>query len=238
MAYESSMTQNFVGSVSLSPSRAAMIRKTYMLLSLSILAAISGAIIASTNEAILSLFTGGWVVWIVVMLLLNGIPMLAMACRHNPVIGTICLILDGFVAGVVLGPAIYIAMAISPAGLENNIVLQASLITLLIFAAVTAVIFVSGKKYSAPRGLLGGMFIAIIGAVLLSFFFPGGILGIIISAAIGIFGVLILIYATSDVIHNPAVDSPIMGALMIFAGLFNVFTAILHILLAFASSGD
>ena len=239
MAYETSMTQKFVGSVGLSPSRAAMIRKTYLLLGLSILAAVSGAIIGSTNETVLGFFfNSGWIAWIVAMVLLNVIPMIAMACRHNPVLGTLCLILDGLVAGLVLGPAIFIAMQLSAPGLAGNIVFQASIITLLIFAAVTAVIFISGKHYSAPKGLMFGMFIAITGAVCLSFFFPGGIFGIIISAAIGIFGVLILIYSTSGVIHDPSVDSPIMGALMIFAGLFSVFQAVLHLLLAFASSGD
>jgi FtsH-binding integral membrane protein len=39
------------------------------------------------------------------------------------------------------------------------------------------------------------------------------------------------VYATSEVLHNPDADSPIPGALILFAGLFNVFVAILNILL-------
>jgi len=39
------------------------------------------------------------------------------------------------------------------------------------------------------------------------------------------------VYATSDVLNNPNADSPIPGALFLFAGLFNVFVAILNILL-------
>jgi FtsH-binding integral membrane protein len=58
-----------------------------------------------------------------------------------------------------------------------------------------------------------------------------GFLGILIAAGIGIFGVFILVYATSDVLNNPDADSPIPGALTLFAGLFNVFVAVLNILL-------
>ena len=44
-------------------------------------------------------------------------------------------------------------------------------------------------------------------------------------------GVCILVYATSDVLNNPQADSPIPGALILFAGLFNVFVSILNLLL-------
>ena len=56
--------------------------------------------------------------------------------------------------------------------------------------------------------------------------------------AIGIFGVFILVNATSQVLNNPEYDQPVVGALMLFAGLFNVFVAIIHLLLAFAGRDD
>ena len=46
-------------------------------------------------------------------------------------------------------------------------------------------------------------------------------------------GILILVYATSDILHDTSMDSPIIGALMLFAGLFNVFTMVIHLLMAF-----
>ena len=60
----------------------------------------------------------------------------------------------------------------------------------------------------------------------------------IISGAIGIFGVFILVNATSQVLNDTQFNEPVAGALMLFAGLFNVFVAILHILLAFTGRDD
>jgi FtsH-binding integral membrane protein len=56
-------------------------------------------------------------------------------------------------------------------------------------------------------------------------------LGILISFGIGAFGVFVLVFSTSSVLRTPDADSPIPGALMLFAGVFNVFVAALNILL-------
>ena len=82
------------------------------------------------------------------------------------------------------------------------------------------------------------MFFAIIGVVVLNMFLEIGFLGMLISGAIGIFGVFVLVNATSQVLNNPEYHEPVAGALMLFAGLFNVFVAILHLLLAFAGRDD
>jgi len=103
--------------------------------------------------------------------------------------------------------------------------------TLIVFGAVTMFVMASGRTFSAPRGLMMGIFVSITAAVILNAFLNIGVLGILIAAGIGVFGVCILVYATSAVLHNPAADSPIPGALMLFAGLFNIFVAILNILL-------
>lgn len=52
-----------------------------------------------------------------------------------------------------------------------------------------------------------------------------------ITIGIGIFGVVSLIYATSDILHNPDYENPVQGALMLFAALFNIFVTVLRLLL-------
>ena len=52
-----------------------------------------------------------------------------------------------------------------------------------------------------------------------------------ISAAIGIFGVFSLVYGTSGVLNSPDADSPIPGALSLYASLFNIFVSALNLLL-------
>jgi FtsH-binding integral membrane protein len=63
------------------------------------------------------------------------------------------------------------------------------------------------------------------------------VLGILISFGIGAFGVFILVFSTSGVLRTADADSPIPGALMLFAGVFNVFVATLNILLRVMNGG-
>jgi hypothetical protein len=45
------------------------------------------------------------------------------------------------------------------------------------------------------------------------------------------------VFSTSSVLRTPDADSPIPGALMLFAGSFNVFVAALNILLRLVGGG-
>jgi FtsH-binding integral membrane protein len=119
-----------------------------------------------------------------------------------------------------------------------DIVPAALILTAIVFAGVTFTVMITKAQFSAPRGLMTGMFFAIIGVIVLNMFLDMTFLSMIIAGAIGIFGVFILVNATSQVLNNPEYNEPVAGALMLFAGLFNVFVAILHILLAFAGRDD
>ena len=216
---------NLFGSTELSPARAETIRKTYMLLGLSVAGALCGGYVGAQSDALVNLFTG-WLGWILAMLLLNVIPRVAIAARHNPVWGVTALLADGFVSGIVLAPILRIASYYAPGTIQI-----AMLMTVIVFGTVTLFVMSSSRTFSAPRGLMLGISISIIAAMVLNAFLNIGMVGMLIAAGIGIFGVCILVYATSDVLHNANADSPIPGALILFAGLFNVFVAILNILL-------
>jgi FtsH-binding integral membrane protein len=77
-----------------------------------------------------------------------------------------------------------------------------------------------------------GIFFSLIGAMLLNGFLHLGVLGFAIALGIGALGVFTIVYSTSTVLRSPYADSPIPGALMLFAGVFNVFVATLSILLS------
>ena len=226
------VTQGLFGTTDLDEARSAAIKKTYALLSLSVVSAIVGGFIGSKSPALIQFFST-WIGWIVAMVALNAIPHMAMACRNNPVMGTLALIGDGLVAGLVLAPVLYMASVVAP-----DIVPAALVLPAIVFAGVTAAVMITKVQFSAPRGLMIGMFFAIIGVIVLNMFLNIGPFGMLISGAIGIFGVFILVNATSQVLNNPEYDEPVVGALMLFAGLFNVFVAIIHLLLAFAGRDD
>lgn len=215
----------------LTADRSAVIKQTYLLFGLSVFSALAGGYIGATSET-LARFFSGWTGWIAAILLLNIVPRIAISVRHNPVLGVSALVADGFVSGIAISPLLWVARLVAP-----GLILSALLITAFVFVGVTAYVMTTKRSFSAPRGLMTGLFFALIGAVILNSFLNIGVLGILISFGIGAFGVFILVYSTSGVLRTADADSPIPGALMLFAGVFNVFVATLNILLRMMNGG-
>jgi FtsH-binding integral membrane protein len=232
--YDSGMStlQRLSSTTTLTAQQAAVIKQTYVLFGLSVVSAMAGGAIGASSET-LARFFSGWIGWIVAMIALNAIPYVAMSVRHNPVLGVIALFGNGFFAGIVLSPILYFASLVAPA-----MITAALAITGVVFVAITAFIFLSGRTFNAPRGMMFGMFAAIMAAVLLNSFMNIGWVGVLISAGIGIMGVISLVSSTSGVLNSPDADSPIPGALALFAGVFNIFVAVLNILLRLMGGGS
>ncbi len=228
---QTSTWDKLTGTVPLTAQSAAVIKQTYLLFSLSVFSALAGGYIGATSET-LARFFSGWLGWIVAIVLLNVVPRLAIAARHNPVLGVSALVGDGFLSGIAISPLLWVARSVAPV-----LILVALGITACVFIGVTLYVMASGRTFSAPRGLLAGIFFAAIGAMILNSFLHIGLVGILISLAIGALGVCILVFSTSNVLRSPYVDSPIPGALMLFAGVFNVFVAALNILLRVLNGG-
>lgn len=221
----SSVWDKLSTSTPLSTHGAAVIKQTYLLFGLAFSAALVGGYIGATSET-LARFFSGWIGWIAAMLLLNFVPRMAMSVRHNPQLGVPALLLDGFVSGIALSPILWVARNYAP-----DMIFAALGITAFVFIGITLYVMTTSRQFSAPRGLMAGIFFSIIGAVILNSFLHIGFLGLLISFGIGAMGVFTLVYSTSNVLRSPDADSPIPGALMLLAGVFNVFVAALNILL-------
>lgn len=209
----------------LTEAQAAAIKQTYALFGIAVAAAILGGYVGATTEVLVQFFSS-MVGWVVAMIGLNVVPRVAMAARSNPLLGTAALVFDGFFAGICLAPLLWFASKMAPV-----MILVALAITGIVFLAVTGYIFFSGRRFSAPRGLMIGLFFSLIGAMVLNSFFYIGFLGILIAAGIGAMGVIALISSTSAIFESGDADMPIPGALALFAGVFNIFVATLNILL-------
>ena len=219
------------GTTSLEGSRAEVIKQTYLLLGLSVSFAVAGGWVGATTAAIVELFSG-WGGWILAMVVINVAPRIALAARHNPILGVTTLVGDGFVCGLVLAPILSIAGSYAPGAIQGALTITGGA-----FAGITMYVMTTRKTFSAPRGLMTGVFFSLIGAVILNGFLQIGVFALLIAGVIGVFGVFILIYATSEVLNNPEADSPIPGALMLFAGLFSIFVAAINILTRLSSGG-
>jgi FtsH-binding integral membrane protein len=166
------------------------------------------------------------------MLILNLVPRVAIAARNNPVLGVTALVADGFLSGIAMAPLLWVARMADP-----QLILVALAVSACVFIGVTAYVMMSGRSFSAPRGLMAGMFLSTIAIVILNGFLHIGALGILVSLGIGALGVCTLVYSTSGVLRSPHADSPIPGALSLFAGVFNIFVATLNIVLRVLGGG-
>jgi|HubBroStandDraft_1064217.scaffolds.fasta_scaffold93806_2 modulator of FtsH protease len=228
---QASVWGKLTGTTPLTAQTAVVIKQTYLLFGLSVFMAIVGGYIGATSET-LARFFSGWLGWIVAILLLNVVPRVAIAVRHNHQLGVAALVFDGFISGIALSPLLWVARTLAP-----ELIFAALGITAFVFAGITVYVMTTRREFSAPRGLMTGIFFSLIGTIILNSFLHIGFLGILISFGIGALGVFTIVYSTSAVLRTPDADSPIPGALMLFAGVFNVFVATLNILLRVLNGG-
>jgi modulator of FtsH protease len=228
---EPSVLGNLTGTIPLTAQQAAIVKQTYILFGVAVFCALAGGYVGATSETLAQFFSGR-IGWIVAMLILNIVPRVAIAARNNPVLGVTTLVADGFLSGIAMSPLLWVARMVNP-----QLILMSLAVSGCVFIGVTAYVMMSGRAFSAPRGLMAGLFFSTIAIVLLNSFLHIGLLGILISLAIGALGVCTLVYSTSGVLRSSAGDSPIPGALSLFAGMFNVFVATLNIVLRVFGGG-
>lgn len=228
-----STSEKLFGTTSLDSRQGEMIRRTYLLLSVAVVSAMAGGWYGMQSEALIRFFTSG-VGFIAALLMLNVIPMVAhWAARAHPVVGLATLALDGLFSGLVLSPLLFIAAHVG-GGVET--IHTALAVTAGVFGSVSLYVFASGKQFSAPRGLMFGIFASIMVAVLVNtLWLQSGLLGALISAGVGLFGTFTLVFATSQILNDPDYNDPMGGALMLFGSLFNIFQAVLRLLMSFSS---
>ena len=143
--YQPSVFQKLTGATVLTASQAAVIKQTYLLLGLAVAASMAGGYIGATSETIVGFFTTT-IGWIVAVILLNVVPMIAMACRHNPALGVAALVADGFLGGLAISPLLWFAAQAAPV-----LILATLMITSAVFLAITGYVWTSKREFSAPR---------------------------------------------------------------------------------------
>jgi FtsH-binding integral membrane protein len=133
-------------------------------------------------------------------------------------------------------PLLYIAKQYSvelPLG-EVNVIAAAALITLVMFGALTAAVFVTGKDFSFLRTALivGG--IAAFG-LMLDGALMGFPLGLWFAGAMVLFACGYILYDTSNVMHHYRTDQHVAASLALFASVALLFWYVLRIVMAFAN---
>lgn len=232
MSTMSATVDNLFGTTPLEGTQAALIKKTYALLTVSLVTAVGGGYIGATSLPLVQFFASP-IGWLLAMIMINAVPRIALwASTKNPTLAMLALAADGFLSGIALAPLLWLATYLAP---DGHLIPAALGVTGAVFVSVTGYMLTTKQVFSAPRGLMTGMFFALIAAMGLNMFLGLSALATVISIGVGIFGVLMLVYATSTVLKDPEYDNPIQGALMLFAALFNIFVSALRLMMRFYS---
>jgi modulator of FtsH protease len=210
-----------------------VLRNTYWLLALSLLPVVAGAFVGSAfNFA--SLFKAAP---IMTPLLMFGAMMgmlFAVTALRNSAWGVAALFGFTFVSGVFLTPILTVA-----AGFRNGgqLVALAGGMTAAIFFAMATIATVSKRDFSfLGKFLFIGMILLIV-ASLANLFFQVPAVSLTISAIAVLIFSAYLLHDISRIV-NGGETNYVMATLGVFLSLYNIFTSLLHLLMAFTGDRD
>lgn len=210
--------------------RAAFIRKTYAHLAGAILAFIVLETLLMNSplaEPLVNLMLGGRYAWLIVLGAFMGVSWLANSWANSdtsPAMQYLGLGLYIVAETIIFLPLLLIASYYA----GGNVIMNAAIVTLGLFAALTAIVFFTRRDFSflAPVLTIGG-FVAL-GVIAAGIVF-GFTLGLLFSAIMVLFAAGAILYATSNVLHHYRPTQHVAASLSLFASVALLFWYILNI---------
>ena len=211
--------------------RATFIRRTYLHLFGAIVAFIGleavFLTVAPIRDTLLRTIGTNWWMALIGFMVVSWVARWWASSGANPVVQYAGLALYTVAEAVIFVPLLYFASAVG----GQTLIPTAGFLTLLIFAGLTATVFVTGADFSFLRGILvvGGLLA--VGAVLANVFLGFG-LGIWFSAAmVGLMSGYIL-YDTSNILHHYRTDQHVAASLALFASVATLFWYVIRLLMS------
>ncbi|MDT8925467.1 Bax inhibitor-1/YccA family protein [Pseudomonas taiwanensis] len=195
-----------------------VLRQTYMLLSMTLV--VSG--ITALLSQSLHLPGPGL---IVTLLAFYGI-MFAIHKYQNGVGGIAWTFGLAAFMGYAIGPMLNHYLAMKNGG---DLVANAMLLTAFTFCGLSAYVLKTGRDMKFLEGFLMAGFFVLMGAVILSLFFPMSGLQLAISAGFVLFSSAAILYETSQILRGGQTNY-VLATVSLFVSIFNLFTTLLSLL--------
>jgi len=203
-----------------------VLRNTYLLLSLTLLASAGSAWFAMVNNVppvgIFTLIIG-----------IFGLQFLTMALKNSP-FGLLAIFAFTSFMGYTLGPILNFYIHSFNNG--GQIVMTSLGATGMIFLGLSFYAIVSRKNYSYMGGFLTAAVFAAFALILLNFWLQLPMMMLAISSIICLISSAFILYMTSAIIHGGE-RNYIMAAITLYVSIFNLFVSLLNIL-SFFSGGS
>ncbi|AGC75237.1 hypothetical protein LX97_02388 [Nonlabens dokdonensis] len=114
---------------------------------------------------------------------------------------------------------------------DSNLLSQAGIVTISLFAALSAVVIVTKKDFSFLRSILAVGFIIALGLIIAGMIF-GFDLGLFFSGAMVVLAAGSILYQTSNLVHEYHTDQYVGAAVGLFSSLMLLFWYILQIFMS------
>jgi modulator of FtsH protease len=217
---------------SLATTQNKVLRNTYMMLGLTMIPTVIGAIIGmGMNFSIIAMHP--FMAFGAFMLVTIGMQM-AISANRNSSIGVVLLFAYTFLLGLMLGPILQHA-----ANLSNGaqLVGLAAGSTGLIFLTMAAIGATTKKDFSYMGKFLSiGIMVAFI-AIIANMFFKLPAFSIAISSIFVMISSAYIMYEVNQIVRGGETNY-VMATLSLFISIYNIFTSLLHILMSFAGGND
>jgi hypothetical protein len=173
-------------------------------------------------------FNGSWIA-LMVLFVAGGYGAQMMArSRSSPGLQYAGLMLYVLLEVVIFLPLLAIAEWKYP---DHHLPLQAGILTLTVFAGLTAAVFFSGKDFSFMGPVLWVCSFLALGLIIAAAI-GGFSLGLVFAFAMVALAAGFIIYDTSNIIHNYSTDQYVAASLNLFASVAMMFWYILRILMS------
>ncbi len=226
-------TYNYPVAEALPEERASFIRKTYAHLAGAILLFVlmeTYLVGSGAGEAIARAMLGGSFSWLIVLGAFMGVSMLAQWWANSQTskpLQYMGLLLYTVAEAIIFLPLLFYASARS-----NSVEIfgQAGIITLGLFAGLTAVVFFTRKDFSFLAPILTIGFFLALGFIVASILFGFNIGNLFAFLMVALAGGAIL-YNTSNVLHQYRADQHVAASLSLFASIALLFWYVLQIVM-------
>ena len=180
-------------------------------------------------EGLVQMMIGSRFSWLVVLGLFIGVSYLANSWATSAVSRStqyLGLLLYVVAEAFIFVPLLFIAIAVDP-----QIITSAAITTLVLFAGLTAIVFLTRKDFSFLRTILlfGGF--AALGLIVVGIVFQFN-LGPIFTYAMIAFACAYILYDTSNVLHHYRIGQHVAASLALFASVALLFWYIVQLFLA------
>lgn len=131
------------------------------------------------------------------------------------------------IEALIFAPLLFIAANFS----DSSVIPTAAILTLTMFAGLTAIVFISRKDFSFLGGILTiGGFVAL-GVIICAAIF-GFTLGLFFSLIMVAFASAAILYDTSKVLHNYTLNQHVAASLELFASVALLFWYVLQVVMS------